>query len=189
MDLSVYIGVSVDGFIATKEGSVDWLMEQEEARPDEDLGFESFLASCDCMIMGRKTLDQVVSFGEWVYEGKRVIVLSNTLKKAPDLVQDKIKIYNGELEHLLDQLEDEGINRVYVDGGTTIQSFLNMSRITDLTITRVPLLLGEGIPLFANIEQRIPLKHVSTETFSNGFVQSVYKTIYSENTSSAANHC
>jgi dihydrofolate reductase len=189
MDLSVYIGISVDGFIATTEGSVDWLMEQEEARPDEDLGFESFLASCDCMIMGRKTLDQVVSFGEWVYEGKRVIVLSNTLKKAPSLVQGKIKIYNGELGYLLDQLEDEGVKRIYVDGGTTIQSFLKMSRITDLTITRVPLLLGDGIPLFANIEKSIPLKHVRTDTFSNGFVQTLYRTIYSENTSSAVNHC
>ncbi|MCY4044790.1 MAG: dihydrofolate reductase family protein [Cellvibrionales bacterium] len=178
MDLSVYIGTSVDGFIATKEGSVDWLMAQEEAAPDEDLGFERFLDSCDCMIMGRKTLDQVVSFGEWVYEGKRVIVLSNTLKTPPDLVKDKLKIYSGELDLLLDQLEDEGIKRIYVDGGKTIQAFLNMQRITDLTLTRVPLLLGDGIPLFANVDEQIRLEHISTQTFSNGFVQSMYRTKY-----------
>jgi len=141
----------------------------------EDFGFHAFFDSVDCMVMGRNSMEMVLSFNEWPYEGKRVVVLSNTLAKAPDELAGKIEPYSGPLPELTSKLASEGCQRLYIDGGKTIQSFINESLITDMTITTIPILLGEGLPLFGPTPHDIKLKHISTQSFSNGFVHSTYE--------------
>lgn len=117
----------------------------------------------------------VLGFPEWPYEGKRVVVLSNSLKEIPEQAIGKIELYSGPLKQLFHKLEADGCKRLYIDGGKTIQSFLLEGLITDLTITKIPILLGEGIPLFGNTGKDIKLQHVKTETYPSGFVKSTYE--------------
>ena len=175
MQASVYIATSLDGFIARTDGSVDWLMSADASETSEDYGFHDFLNSIDCMIMGRKTMDFVLNFNEWIYEGKRVIVFSSTLQETPSALAGKIELYSGSIPELVERLESEGIKRLYVDGGKTIQSFINEGLITDLTITTIPILLGEGIPLFGKTHHDIQLEHISTISYPSGFVKSTYE--------------
>ncbi len=177
--VSVYIATSLDGFIARPDGSLDWLpgAESDEvgAGEGEDYGWGAFWDSVDCLVLGRKTFEKVLEFGVWPYDGKRVIVLSRMLKKAPSQVEDKIEIYAGDPKALLERLASEGYERLYVDGGQTIQTFLRRGLISDLTITTIPILIGEGVPLFGALSRDIPLEHIRTEAFASGFVQSTYE--------------
>ncbi len=175
MKVSVFIATSLDGFIARKNGDIDWLMSADNSEGAEDYGYKEFSDSVDCLVMGRNTLETVLRFPEWPYEGMRVIVLSNTIKDVPPRAVGKIELYSDSLQKLLNNLEHEGCKRLYIDGGITIQSFLAEGLITNLTITKIPILLGDGRPLFGNTEQEIKLRHVKTEVYSNGFVKSTYE--------------
>jgi len=177
MKISVYIGISLDGYIAREDGDVDWLMAADTSDGSDDYGYKAFSDSVDCMIMGRKTFEKVLSFPEWPYAGKRLIVLSHTLKAIPTELENDVALHSGPIMELVKQLEEEGCQRLYIDGGKTIQSFLNEGLITDLNITRVPLLLGEGLSLFGKTKQDIQLKHIATTAFENGFVQSTYDVV------------
>lgn len=175
MVVSAFIATSLDGYIARENGDLDWLPGSEGDDQSEDFGFTEFFASVDCLVMGRHSLEAVLRFPEWPYEGKRVIVLSRTMKRAPAPVQGKIALYSGSLTGLVDRLVTEGCTRIYVDGGATIRSFLSEGLLTDITICIVPILLGKGIPLFAEVGKDIPLRHRETRSYDNGLVQSVYE--------------
>ncbi len=179
MKISVMIATSLDGFIARENGSVDWLMAMDDPNPEED-AFTDFMATVDCMVMGRKTMEVVAGFLPdygWAYEGKRVIVLSKTLSEIPKALSDKAELYSGSLPSLVKMLQEENYQRLYIDGGQTIQSFIKSGLVTDLHITRVPILLGEGVPLFGETGRDIPLKHIQTKALSNGMVDSIYQVI------------
>jgi dihydrofolate reductase len=171
---SVFIATSLDGFIARRNGDIDWLVDADSSEKNEDYGWKVFWDSVDCLIMGRNTMEKVVTFGEWPYEGKRVVVLSNTLSEPPSMLAGKVELYSGSPRSLVDKLEHEGCEHLYVDGGKVIQSFINENLITDITINRIPILLGEGLPLFGPTNNDIKLKHIQTETYPNGFVMSQY---------------
>jgi len=178
MDVSVFIATSLDGFIATLDGGVDWLTESGTPEDNEEFGYTQFMSTVDVMVMGRKTLDIVLSFGvDWPYEGTRVIVLSRTMQEVPEELAGKIELYNGSITALANRLRSEGSKRVYVDGGTTIQSFLRDGLVTDITVTRVPVILGEGIPLFGPVKAPITLKHIQTADIGSSFVASKYHII------------
>ncbi|MCJ7715583.1 MAG: dihydrofolate reductase family protein [Anaerolineales bacterium] len=174
MKVSVYIAASIDGYIARLDGDVNWLNEAENSGGQEDYGYKEFSNSVDCMVMGRKSYEMVLSFLVWPYEGKRVIVLSKSLKDIPEESIGKIELYSGEPKQLVNKLKDKGCKHLYIDGGKKIQSFLKEDLITDITITKIPILLGEGIPLFGKTGRDIKLKHVKTKTYKNGFIQSTY---------------
>ena len=171
---SVYIATSLDGFIARKNGTLDWLPGSDGAGGDEDYGFHAFFAAIDTLIMGRNTYEMARSFHEWPYHGKRVMVLSRQFPKHPQHLAAGVEGTSMAPKELLQYLADAGATHVYVDGGKTIQSFLREQLIQELTITQVPILIGEGIPLFGPSTQDIQLAHVSTKTFASGFVQSKY---------------
>jgi dihydrofolate reductase len=175
MQASVFIATSLDGFIARKNGAVDWLMAADTSDTSQDYGYGEFFGSVDCMVMGRNSMEVVLSFGEWPYEGKRVIVLSTTLTEAPAELAGKIELYSGSITDLANRLEEEGHKRLYIDGGKTIQSFINEELITDLTINTIPILLGEGLRLFGETKHDIKLKHIETKSYPNGFVMSTYE--------------
>ncbi len=174
MKISVYIATSLDGFIARPDGDIEWLFAFNDPNDKEDYGYAEFMASIDCIVMGRKTLEKVLTFPDWPYE-KPVIVLSNTLKVIPEQCIGKIEIFHGTVDDLVIKLREEKRERIYIDGGKTIQSFLAGGYVSDMTLTRIPILIGSGLPLFGSISKDIRLKHIVTKSFPSGFVQSKYE--------------
>ena len=186
MKCSVFIATSVDGFIAKKDGNVDWLHTAGNLEADlgehADMGMTEYMASIDCMIMGRKCMEMISSMNltedQWFYGDTRIIVLSNTLKLAPDNLKDKVEMYSGDIKDLISQLESEGYKHAYIDGGATIQAFINLQLINEMIITRIPVLLGEGIPLFGKTFKDIKLEKTQATAFANDFVQEKYTLNY-----------
>lgn len=165
----VFIGMSVDGMIARADDDLDWLTGGSEETP-EDAGFSGFMALVDHMVMGRSTYDIVQSFGEWPYGDTKVFVLSTTLKTEDSRVE-----VVGSFEEAVARLDDDGARHVYVDGGRTVRTFLAAGFINTLTLTRVPVLIGEGKALFGAIPADIPLRHLETRTLNGGAVQTRYQ--------------
>ena len=170
MKVSVFVGTSLDGFIARSNGDLDWLPHGS----DEDLGYNTFMASVDALVLGRNTFDRVLTFEAWPYGDKPVFVLSNR-PVAPAPAGSRVERMSGAPGEIMAQLTARGLQHVYVDGGITIQRFLQAGLIQRITITRVPVLIGAGIPLFGITESDIALKHVATRQFPSGLVQSEYE--------------
>jgi dihydrofolate reductase len=166
---SVFIGTSVDGFIARPDGGLDWL----PAGGGEEHGYEAFMASVDALVIGRKTYETVLGFESWAYGPKPVFVLS-TGRLAPAPPKAVVERMSGDPAEIVTQLANRGIRHVYVDGGITIQRFLQAGLIQRLIITRVPVLLGQGIPLFGPLPRDVVLEHVGTRQYASGLVQSEY---------------
>jgi dihydrofolate reductase len=176
MKVSVYVGTSLDGFIARKDGSLDWLDDANATVPEgEDCGYHAFMASVDVLIMGRKTFEQVLSFGEWSYGKTPVIVLSRSPISFPADCPDTVTHSSEPLRDLYNRLSGEGVKHVYVDGGYTIQGFLLEGLIDEITVTVIPIILGDGIPLFGSLAGDVMLTHVRTKAFDFGFVQTTYR--------------
>ena len=175
MKLSVYIATSLDGFIARKNGDLDWLPGSDGEGDGEDYGFHQFMESVDTLVMGRNSYEMVLSFGEWPYGEKRVIVLSSNEIEIPENLAKNVASRSCSPIELVDELLESGAKHLYIDGGKTIQGFLNAGLIQEIIITRVPVLLGSGIPLFGALDSDKKLHHLETHSFENGFVQSKYK--------------
>ncbi len=171
MSASVFIGTSLDGFIAREDGSLDWL----PAGGGEPHGYDEFFASVDALVIGRKTYETVLGFDAWPYGTKPVFVLSRTLSKVMVPEGAVCELMSGTPQEIVSRLSARGFERLYVDGGVTIQAFLEAGLIQQLIITRVPVLLGSGIPLFGPLSRDIRLRHVSTRSFPSGLVQSEYR--------------
>lgn len=185
MKCSVYIATSADGYIAALDGGVDWLHTAGKSDVDmgsEDMGFQAFMNSVDCMIMGRKCMEMISSMDltaeQWPYGTMPIVVLSNTLKEAPENLQGKVEMYSGDLNELMSQLENRGLKHAYIDGGATITAFLNLQLINEMIITKVPVILGEGLPLFGKIKQPIKLENTEATTYKNDFIQVKYGVNY-----------
>jgi dihydrofolate reductase len=173
---SVYIATSLDGFIAREDGAIDWLCESSD-QPGEDDGYQAFFDSVDALVMGRNTYDLVRGFDAWPYGTKPVIVLTSRPLDIPDELRDRISTLSGAPTEIARRLSERGLKHVYVDGGKTIQGFLTAGLIQRMTITRVPVLIGTGIPLFGAVPHDIELRHVETRTYDNGLVQSTYDVV------------
>jgi dihydrofolate reductase len=174
----VYIAASVDGYIASKNGGVDWL--QELPNPDhDDYGYSAFMENIDALVMGRNTFEKVLTFGDWSYK-KKVFVLSSTLSEVPDELRGKVEMVSGSLVNVLQYIHSLGFESLYIDGGKVIQSFLAEDLIDELIITRIPIILGEGIPLFGRLIQPIRFVHMDTTVYDNALVKSHYARKYVE---------
>jgi len=167
---SVFVGASVDGFIARLNGDLDFLP------PDggEEHGYGAFIASVDTLVIGRHTYDKVLTFDEWPYGAKPVVVLSTRPIESPQAREAVVERMEGSPQDIMDRLAARGAQHLYVDGGITIQRFLQAGLIQHLIITRVPVLIGTGIPLFGALSCDITLRHVSTRHYESGLVQSEY---------------
>ena len=165
---SVFVGTSLDGFIARPNGAFDFLPDDPEPH-----GYEEFYATIDAMVMGRKTYETALAFESWPYGPKPVFVLSHRpLPPAPEGAAVE-HVVGAPLE-ILAQLETRGIGHVYVDGGETVQQFLRAGLIDRITITRVPVLIGSGISIFGALDGDVRLRHVKTRQYPSGLVQSEY---------------
>lgn len=169
MKTSVFCGVSVDGFLARLDGRFDFL----EAAGSEPHGYEEFIATVDVLVWGRNTYEIVLGFGgEWPFK-KPVIVLSSREIKPPP-TGAAVDHMSGDPADILASLETRGFEHAYIDGGITVQTFLAAGLIERLIVTRVPVLIGEGIPLFGKLPNDVLLEHVATRTYKTGLVQSEY---------------
>jgi dihydrofolate reductase len=176
--VSVFVATSLDGFIARKDGSLDWLdRANAQVPPGEDGGFKAFMASIDVLVMGRYTFDKVMSFGQWPYGKTPVIVLTTKPFTVEPALQKTVSLSKESPEDLCERLGREGVKHIYIDGGLTIQSFLRANLIDELTITLIPVVLGEGKSLFGPQEKDVVLKHIATNSFDFGFVQLSYQVI------------
>jgi dihydrofolate reductase len=174
MSNTVYIATSIDGYIAREDGTIDWLMELPNPK-NSDYGFSVFLERIDGIIMGRKSFETVLEFNEWPYSKPLpIFVLSNSLDELPSKLPVKVEIVRGELKRIIELLKDKGINNLYIDGGKTIQSFLKEDLIDEMIITRIPILLGSGIPLFDKDNLELKFEHIETEVYNNMLVRSTY---------------
>jgi dihydrofolate reductase len=171
MRASVYVGVSVDGFLARRDGSFDFLTAEGEPPP----GYEEFMASVDTLVMGRGTFEVVRKMKPWPYGDKPVVVLSGGKLDFSDVKAVPIKQMSGTPAEVVSNLEARGAKHLYIDGGITVQRFLEAGLIQRITITRIPVLIGEGIPLFGPLPHDVKLKHVKTAEYPGGAVRSEYE--------------
>ena len=172
MKTVAYLAVSLDGYIADKNGGVDWLNEIQN--PDKsDFGFAEFIKSVDAIVMGANTFRVVQSFGVWPYE-KPVFVASNSIREVPEGYEDRISLVQGEVREILAGIWDSGYERLYVDGGKLIQNCLQAGILDEMIITYIPIALGGGIPLFIDFENSIQFEHKETKVIGIGLVRSHY---------------
>ena len=170
MKASVFVGTSVDGFIARRNGSFDFL----PADGGEPHGYNEFIATVDTLVIGRNTYETVLAFPDWPYGKKRVVVLSSRPINFSSLRGARVEQMAGSPAQIVAKLAASGAKHLYVDGGITIQRFLAEGMIQRLVITRVPVLIGEGIPLFGALPRDMQLRHVSTKSYPSGMVQTEY---------------
>jgi len=170
MVISVFIGTSLDGFIARPNGELDFLPEDG----GEPHGYDEFIASVDALVIGRKTFETVIAFPEWPYGKKRVVVLSSRPLDFSQVRGGVVEQMAGSPAEIVAKLAASGAHHVYLDGGITIQGFLRAGLVQRLIITRVPVLIGEGIPLFGALPRDLRLHHVATQHYPSGLVKSEY---------------
>lgn len=162
---SVFCAASLDGFIARADDSLDWL----DPFGSEPHGYEEFIADIDAIVLGRRTFDVVLRFGGWHFT-KPVFVLSSTLKTLNLPPKAVCEIISGEPAQIAANVEQRGFKHLYIDGGIAIQNFLRAGLITRMTVTRIPILLGDGIPLFGSLPHELHLHHINTRTYASGMV-------------------
>ena len=170
MMVSVFVGTSVDGFIARANDDLDWLPADAEPH-----GYDEFIASIDAIVMGRKTFEKVLTLGPWPYGEKRVVVLSSRPVDLSMAAGGVVEQMAGPPAEIVSRLAASGAHHLYVDGGITIQEFLRAGLVQRLVITRVPVLIGDGIPLFGALPRDVRLHHVATRSYPSGLVQSEYQ--------------
>jgi dihydrofolate reductase len=174
----VYIGTSLDGFIARKDGDIDWLTQF--ANVEAIHAYKEFISRIDAIVIGRGTFEKVLSFPSWPYD-KKVFVLSSSIKQVPDELTEKVTVLSAHPRKLLSNLSGLGFSSVYIDGGKVIQDFLKEDLVDELIISKVPILIGDGIPLFGQLSTDLKFKHIQTQVQSNGLVRSYYKKISADN--------
>jgi dihydrofolate reductase len=174
MNISVYIATSLDGFIARTDGALDWLGDAP-AEGGEDYGYSQFMDTIDMLVMGRNTFETVLGFSPWPYGSKPVVVLSSRPLDIPESLREHVEAMSGSPAEVVRSLSERGVEHVYLDGGKTIQRFLDAGLVWRLIITRIPILIGEGISLFGPLKHDLKLRHIATRVFPGGLVQSEYE--------------
>ncbi len=173
MKNAAYIAASLDGYIATEDGGLDWL-ESIPNPEGSDFGYEAFMDSIDALVMGRKTFEKVLTFGTWPYR-KPVFVLTGTLQSLPETLPGKVSLVRGDLPGIVQELHEQGYFNLYIDGGQTIQSFLREDLIDELIISTVSVLLGRGISLFGALTEIRKFRVVKSEKLNDHLSQTHYR--------------
>tara|TARA_B100000508_G_scaffold55003_3_gene42650 strand:+ start:16163 stop:16705 length:543 start_codon:yes stop_codon:yes gene_type:complete len=176
MKNKVFVATSIDGYIADKNGDIDFLHSIPNPEGD-DMGYSEFMEDVDALIMGRTTFETVCNFDvPWPYD-KPVFVLSNSLEKIAPEYKEKATLVNGSLNSILDQIHKKGYHNLYIDGGKTIQSFLKEELIDEITITIIPVLLGGGTSLFGKLDKKQRFRCVETKRYLDQVVQNHFKKV------------
>lgn len=180
MDCKVFIATSLDGYIATPDGGIDWLIKASGVAPKgEDCGYGELMSSIDVLIMGRNSFEKVLTFESWPYGEKPVIVMSQKGVDIPEHLENTVSQSTESPTEIVSRLEGEGIKGAYIDGGAVIQSFLAAGLINEMIITIVPIILGKGISLFGSKNTMQKLRLLDCKSYEFGFVQFKYEPIHS----------
>lgn len=184
--ITLSIASSVDGFIATEDGGVSWLEDFESGSEDddgdgdagnEDVGdgdagsYEEFFADVDALVVGSKTYEQVLGFGEWPYGRKPTYVV--TRRDLPRAT-DEVELFGGDPGALARRLERQYDHTWLVGGAQLAQEFLALGRVDQIRLSVVPVLLGSGIPLFDDDGETWGLTLQDVTSFENGIVELQY---------------
>ncbi|MDP1880991.1 MAG: dihydrofolate reductase family protein [Parachlamydiaceae bacterium] len=169
--ISIYIAMSIDGYIARKNGGLNWLEYGHTG--DEDYGFKTFIKNIDVLVLGKNTYEVVSKFDKWPYEGKRVIVLSKTLKE----VRKEAELFCGQLTDLVSILYSDNSKHIWVDGGITVSKFLEAGLVDEITVSIIAIVLGSGIPLFNPMDNEHKCRLLSTQSYPSGLVQLKYEVV------------
>jgi len=172
MKTIVYIGTSLDGFIARTDGELDWLTQFADDEAFRE--YAELINRIDAIVIGRGTFEKVLTFPNWPYK-KKVFVLSNSITEVPASIRQNVTILSMDPASLLSHLSGMGYSNIYVDGGKVIQAFLKEDLINELIISKAPMLIGSGIPLFGYLNKDLEFKHIRTNVCSNGLVRSYYE--------------
>lgn len=173
MMVSVFVGTSLDGFIARPNGALDFL----PPGGGEPHGYDEFITSVDALVIGSKTFETVLTFPTWPYGNRRVVVLSSRPLDFTAVRGGVVEQMAGSPTEIVAKLAASGTRHVYVDGGVTIQRFLRAGLVQRITITRVPVLIGDGIPLFGSLPHDVQLRHIATQPYASGLVKSEYEVV------------
>jgi dihydrofolate reductase len=189
---SVFVGISLDGFLARENGDLDWLTGSGEdptagedgsgngsGEPESDHGFKAFFDTVDVLVMGRNTYEKVLTFEKWYYGDKPVVVLTTRPLEIPERIASTVETMSGTPTEVVENLAARGAKHLYIDGGVTIQRFLNAGLIDRMVISQLPVLIGSGIPLFGPVNADVKLRLVSTKECAGGMVQSEYEVVKS----------
>jgi dihydrofolate reductase len=172
MKTVVYVGTSLDGFIARTNGEFDWL--SQFANDEAIRAYEELINRIDAIVIGRGTFEKVLTFPSWPYD-KKVFVLSTSMTETPASIREKVTILSMAPGALLSHLSGMGYSTIYIDGGKVIQTFLKEGLVNELIISKAPMLIGSGIPLFGYLDHDIEFRHIRTDVGSNGLVRSFYE--------------
>ena len=171
----VFVAKSLDGFIASENGSREWLNVPNPTKTD--YGYNSFIEKIDAILMGRKSYEQILKSNKPFPYTKPLFVLSNTIKTIPINLSDNIEIVNGPIKEIIEKLAQRGYKNLYIDGASTIQSFLKEGLIDEMTITTVPTIIGKGISLFGELDQTVKFEHTRAKRHENGLITCEYRKI------------
>ncbi|WP_371186071.1 dihydrofolate reductase family protein [Thalassotalea maritima] len=172
----VFIATSLDGYIADKNNDIQWLNNIDNPNGD-DMGFAAHMEKVDAIVMGRNTFELVASFaGQWPYT-KKVFVLSNSLTELAPRFNDKAELIHGSVKNIVSTLHKRGYKNLYIDGGNTIQQFLADDLIDEMIITTIPILLGGGIALFADLATPLTFKHIKADRYLDAIIQNHYRRV------------
>lgn len=169
----VYVATSLDGYIADTEERLDWL-PGPEVELNLELGFVEFIEMIDAIVMGKNTFNMVCSFDQaWPYT-KPVFVVSHSLTELPKTYEGKAQLLKGSVKEMVTTLHAQGYKNLYIDGGVTVQNFLQEDLIDEIIVTTIPVLLGGGKPLFSQLPKRLNFECISSK-IDKGIVQNRYK--------------
>jgi dihydrofolate reductase len=167
--LSVYIATSLDGYIATTDGSLDWL--EAAVGTDEDYGWESFIGDIDALAMGRGTYDHIGHLDPLPFGERPVFVFTHRVPAD----RPGVTFWSRSPQEAVAEWAARGLRHVYVDGGRLITDFVAAGFVDDLTITTVPVLLGGGLPLFHPLPGPVRLYCTSVQSWPSGVMQARYE--------------
>jgi dihydrofolate reductase len=166
----LYIAMSLDGYIATKNDGLEFLSIVEEA--GEDYSYNDFVNTVDTVIIGRKTYDKVLSMGyNYPHANKELFVITRKQRQA----EGKVSFYSDDLKTLITELKQKDGKNIYIDGGAmVVNELLNFGLIDEFYISIIPVLLGDGISLFKTDRPELRLKLISSKSYNKGLVQLHY---------------
>ena len=166
----VYVGTSLDGYISARDGDLGWL-EYVPIPEGDDMGFSEFMDRIDAVVMGRKTFETLIGFGVGWHYPSPGIVLSSTMKTAPEAFAEHVQFASGSPAEVVAFAEDRGFENLYIDGGETVQRFLRDDLIDEMIITEIPILLGGGSRLFDDLDEHLGFELVSSVVMFDQFVR------------------
>lgn len=170
----VYLGLSLDGYIAGPDGDLGWL-EYVPVPEGDDLGYGAFMQRIDAVVMGRITFETVLGFGMGWHYGKPGIILSSTLTEVPSEVADQVQLAHGTPADIVAVAEAQGYQSLYIDGGVTVQQFLQADLVDEMILATIPILVGGGIPLFGTLAGPLGFELLGSEVLADQIVKNHYR--------------